>query len=266
MMQLISAARRLHEVDDARIVVTGVSAGAFMATALAANYPDVFAGFTIQAVGPYGCAQGLLEGIACMSGQDKSPAEWLDAVLLGNGYQEQEHQVWPKALLWHGEADTEVDPSNLWESVEQWTAVHGADPLVDVYETLADTEVQIYHSSDGQPVVWTFLTPDMGHAVQVDPSVGCGETDTYYADVGVCAAWESALILGLRDPDPADTASEDSDSPPDTAREADTDAHGDFDEEIGVQSACGCGSAPLTAPSLALGLVVIIGRRRRQRV
>jgi poly(3-hydroxybutyrate) depolymerase len=59
----------LH-VDPARVAVTGISAGAYMATQAQIAYPEIFHGAALVAGGPYDCAQGSLVTAfgACMKG------------------------------------------------------------------------------------------------------------------------------------------------------------------------------------------------------
>jgi len=89
--------------------------------------------------------------------------------------------------------------------MKQWTALHGADTVADDRWRRASTDVSMYADATGEPVVWTFLTEGMGHGVQGDEARGCGVAATFaFADVGVCAAWESSPLLGLGADSPAE--------------------------------------------------------------
>jgi poly(hydroxyalkanoate) depolymerase family esterase len=202
VLQLIEAAHQTVELDESRVIVTGVSAGAMLAVALAANHPDVFTGLVVNAGGPYGCADNALDGIACMAGLDqRSPGAWADAVIDGNAWVEPPGVSWPRVVLWHGEDDDAVDPVNQHEAMEQWTALHDADRTPDDQRQLGATEALTYTDAAGAPVVWTYRTAGMGHGIQVHPGAGCGTASTpFFADVGLCTALESARVLGLDQP------------------------------------------------------------------
>ena len=197
--EMVDWARDTYPVDDTRIIVTGLSAGAFMAVAMAATYPDVFSGAVIHAGGPYRCASNLLEGLTCMSGWEASPSEWLRVLIEDNGFIEPPGFVWPRLLVWHGLDDDVVAPIEASELVEQWTAAHGVDAVEDAAQQVARTTLRHeYRDATGHAVVVTYLTEGMGHAVQVAPDRGCGlETSQYFANVGVCAAEEASDFFEL---------------------------------------------------------------------
>ncbi len=77
--QMVDQMKADHSIDTNRVYVTGLSAGAFMTTVMAATYPDVFAGAAPIAGGPYKCGIGTSAAFSCMSpGVDKTPAAWGD--------------------------------------------------------------------------------------------------------------------------------------------------------------------------------------------
>ncbi|MBK8012904.1 MAG: PHB depolymerase family esterase [Deltaproteobacteria bacterium] len=199
IFEMVEWARDTHPIDGARIIVTGLSAGAFMAVAMAATYPDVFAGAVIHAGGPYRCASNFLEGLTCMAGRNASPSDWLRVLTEDNGFLEPPGFVWPRLLVWHGLNDDVVVPMEATELVEQWTAAHGVDAVADAVQQIGRTTIRrAYHDATGRSVVVTYLTETMGHAVQIAPGRGCGlETSRYFADVGVCAAQESSDFFEL---------------------------------------------------------------------
>jgi poly(hydroxyalkanoate) depolymerase family esterase len=198
--------------DPDRIYVMGFSAGAYMAAVLAATYPDVFAGVAISAGGPYRCATTSSEAFMCMNpGVNRTPAAWGDLVRNAfPGYAGRR----PKITLWHGATDTTVRPSNLTESMEQWTDVLGADQTPDLTETVAGHTHKVYRDGTGAAVVETYEIAGMGHAVPVDPQfalpggAACGSTGAYFSDVNLCAVYRQELFFGLvegDDPPPTGT-------------------------------------------------------------
>lgn len=67
--QMIAAVANQHDIDPARIFVTGLSAGGAMASVMLATYPELFAGGAIIAGLPYGCADTIPEALGLMRGR-----------------------------------------------------------------------------------------------------------------------------------------------------------------------------------------------------
>ena len=80
--------RQLTDVsgDQARVYVTGLSAGGGMTAVMMAAYPEKFAGGGVVAGLPYGCAQAAGSPYVCMYvGADQTPKQWGDRVRPGPG-------------------------------------------------------------------------------------------------------------------------------------------------------------------------------------
>lgn len=58
--------------------------------------------------------------------------------------------------IWHGTSDTTVASSNLTESVEQWTIVHGTDQTADVWDTVNGYPHRGYKDAAGNIVVESY--------------------------------------------------------------------------------------------------------------
>ena len=220
-----------HGIDPNRIFVTGLSAGGGMAAAMLAAYPDVFRGGAIIAGIPFGCAstggnaflawaravqkywvvywygEGAWAAWQCGISPDggifrstalvRSPSEWRG--LLGEA-EGPSPIVWPRVSLWQGSDDRTVDPQNLVELMEQWTAAHGIDQVPDSEEVTSGYRHREYKDLHGDTKVETFELPTLGHAVPVNPGTGpgkCGHVERYFSDVGVCAASLIANFWGL---------------------------------------------------------------------
>ncbi len=110
--------------------VLGVSSGGYMATQLAVAWPERFAGLGVLAAGPWSCAQGSL-GLAlgqCMTTRRGMPdlqaleqrlADYRERDLVGEAEALAELRVY----VWHGEADTVVEPrlgAALTEQFQGW--------------------------------------------------------------------------------------------------------------------------------------------------
>jgi poly(hydroxyalkanoate) depolymerase family esterase len=115
---------RDHNLDRARVFVTGLSTGGAMACALLASYPDLFAGGAIIAGLPYGAALGpfdAMKAMACAPG--RSSQEWGNLVRQASPGQKK----WPKISIWHGRHDELVAPANGSALVRQWLDIHQVD-------------------------------------------------------------------------------------------------------------------------------------------
>jgi poly(3-hydroxybutyrate) depolymerase len=203
-----------------------------MAAVMLAAYPERFAGGSIVAGVPYGCAstdgQPLLAvqkrwflwtspfgeagwaayacgivraGVASIRSPpiDRSPEAW--AVLVRDAGAPPP-PAWPKLSLWQGLGDRTVHPTNLQELVEQWTAVHGIDSLPDADETTAVYRRRAFADATGAVRVEAVELPGLEHAMPVDPGSGpsqCGVVADYFVDRNVCAAYHIARFWGLTD-------------------------------------------------------------------
>ncbi|MBL6991001.1 MAG: PHB depolymerase family esterase [Bacteriovoracaceae bacterium] len=189
-------------IDRNRIYITGLSGGGAMSAAMAFNYPDLFAGAVINAGVPFGCAKSFMSAVSCMKGSKSRIHYWIKRLRRGRYKQSirfAKNKKWPKILIWQGSSDEVIDISNLSLLMKQWTTVHGVDQTVDTTEGIGQNTIKkSYYNDEGQAVVVTYETPAMRHAIQVDPSIGCGvATNQYFVNKGVCTAYESGRFFGL---------------------------------------------------------------------
>jgi len=216
IVQMVEKMTADYSINDSRIYVEGLSAGAYMVSALLASYPDVFAGGATSAGGPALCAQtekhfwdifswwylkqSFSDAKTCMNGIDKSPEEWGE--LVRNEVHDDFDGSWPIISIWQGAADESVNKINQQELIDQWTNLHGIDQLADKENKSGDNANVIheeYHNDDGKPLVESYLIPDMSHgiAITTDANDSCGETDKYILDAAICAVQKIALFWKL---------------------------------------------------------------------
>jgi poly(hydroxyalkanoate) depolymerase family esterase len=91
---------RTHAVDDARVFVAGLSAGAAMAVILGREYPDRFAAVAVHSGLPAGAAHDMPSAFAAMQGRGAAPAALRQP---------------PRAvptIVFHGDADATVTAAN----------------------------------------------------------------------------------------------------------------------------------------------------------
>ncbi|KAF2702830.1 carbohydrate esterase family 1 protein [Pleomassaria siparia CBS 279.74] len=112
--------------DRERVFVMGTSSGAMMTNVLLGSYPDVFAAGSAFAGVPFGCFAGPgfdYWSDECAKGKIvKNGTEW--AAMVRNAYPGYTG-FRPKMQVFHGTADTVLDPQNLEEETKQWTSVFG---------------------------------------------------------------------------------------------------------------------------------------------
>ena len=203
--QMVASAVSRHGAGQ--VFVTGLSAGGAMTAVMLAQYPEVFAGGSVVAGLPAGCATDVASAFTCMNpGVDRTPAQWAQAVQPGGR---------PRVAIWHGTADSTVAPRNADELRDQWTAVHGISPTPTSTGSLpGPTSRETYGS--GQ--VEVYRVQGMGHGTPVDPGGAdnqCGATAAYFLDF-VCSTYYTAVFWGLTagGPGPSPTASPTSTPPP----------------------------------------------------
>jgi poly(hydroxyalkanoate) depolymerase family esterase len=185
-----------HGIDTNRIFVTGLSAGGAMTAVMMAAYPEVFAGGAIMAGIPYRCANNMTSGFSCMSGVNKTPAQWGDLVRGASSHT----GPWPVLSVWHGSSDFTVKDVNMNELMEQWTNVHGIDQIADATSTVGKATRKQYKDAGGAVRVETWSISGMGHATAIDPGSAaeqCGVVGAYASDQDICSSYHAALFWGI---------------------------------------------------------------------
>ncbi|HYO51657.1 PHB depolymerase family esterase [Archangium sp.] len=200
--QMVDHMKASYSINASRVYVVGLSAGAYMVSAMMATYPDVFAGGAIDAGGPYKCASTSTEAFSCMGGSvTKTALAWGD--LVRNAYPGYTGPR-PKVMIWQGTSDFTVKPVNMTEAMKQWTNVLGIDEQADTVDTVAGYPHKVYRNSSGAALVETFEITNMGHAIAIDPqfsfpgsTTACGTTGSYISDVNICSTYYQAQFFGL---------------------------------------------------------------------
>lgn len=197
---MIAAMKKAHDVDPARIFVTGLSAGGAMASVMLATYPELFAGGAIIAGVAYGCASGVAEAFDCMGGRGRG-----DAKALGEKVRRASPHKgpWPRVQVWHGGADTTVVASNGEAIALQWAQVHGVKPKPDREDRIAGYPRRVWLGADGAPLIEHYVITGMAHGVPLDPGGGMGESGqagAHMLDVGLSSTDHIAAFFGIAPP------------------------------------------------------------------
>jgi poly(hydroxyalkanoate) depolymerase family esterase len=192
--QMIDAVMDRHNIDPARIFVTGLSAGGAMANVMLATYPEIFAGGSVIAGLAYGCASTVPEAFDRMRGHGLPHATKLqDQLRLASRHQ----GPWPTISVWHGLDDRTVVPSNGDAVVTQWQAVHDIVSSEATVETREGHSVSSWKNRHGTVVIERIAIAGMGHGTPVDGADGYGRSAPYMLDVGLSSTLYSARSWGL---------------------------------------------------------------------
>ena len=180
--------RLTHNVDPDRIYVAGVSAGGAMAAILAATYPDIFAAVAVFAGAEFKAATSASEGFAAMKAGGPDPVRQGELAFeaMRGGLARKKRRRMP-VIVFHGTADTRVNPVNADQSIAQWTttnaclAAEQAESGVALTEKVIDGKVadhvpdgysykrHIYMEGDTGPLMEKWIVQGLGHAWSGSP-------------------------------------------------------------------------------------------------
>ncbi|WP_042368962.1 extracellular catalytic domain type 1 short-chain-length polyhydroxyalkanoate depolymerase [Streptacidiphilus neutrinimicus] len=199
-----------YHSDTKRVFVTGLSAGAGMTADLLADYPDVFAGGSVDSGLAAQCATSQSAASGCQqNNQNLTPAQWGDKVRSSDpGWT----GPWPRVAIWQGTADYTVYPVNSTELRDQWTNAWGIPQTASSTQSLTGgTTESVYDDANGNPAVELYSISGMGHGLAVDPGTGstqCGQTGAYFLGY-ICSSYYTAQFWGITGagPSPSPSAS-----------------------------------------------------------
>lgn len=194
---MVGAMLARHDLDPARVFVTGLSAGGAMTAAMLATYPDLFAGGAVIGGLPYGCATGVSEALARMRGQGHADDDRASAVVraASGGFTGRV----PSVSIWHGDADATVDIANMDRLGRQWRGVHGIGAATPSLTAGPGWERRAWSGPDGRSLVEEWRIAGMGHGVPIDPAgpSRLGAAGPHMLDVGLSSTAEIARGWGL---------------------------------------------------------------------
>jgi poly(hydroxyalkanoate) depolymerase family esterase len=198
VVSMVSKAVAQYGSDSHRVYVTGLSAGGGMTADLLADYPDVFAGGSVDSGLPAQCATTQSAASPCQTGSlNLSPAQWGDKVRASDpGY----GGPWPRVAIWQGSSDYTVYPVNGTELRDQWTNAWGIGQTASSTQSLpGGTTLSVYNDSSGKAAVELYSISGMAHGLAVHPGSAtdqCGATGAYYIDT-ICSSYYTARFWGL---------------------------------------------------------------------
>ena len=147
-----------YRVDERRIFVAGMSAGAAMAVILGAMYPDLYVAVGAHSGLPYGAAHDVTSAFAAMKGGGALPARSNAAA-----------SNWTPTIVFHGDHDRTVNARNADAIVQQMALGPGHQPLSGSVQTGTAPGGRRYSRTDyvdhaNQSVVEHWTVHGAGHA------------------------------------------------------------------------------------------------------
>jgi poly(hydroxyalkanoate) depolymerase family esterase len=212
--EMVDKMKADHKIDDARVFVTGLSAGGAMASLLLATWPDVFSAGAIFAGVPYGCATNkktTAEAGNCLKDYTganaylaRTPEQWGDLVRAAHpGHT----GPYPRVSIWHGTADFVVNARNATELMKQWTNVHGIDQTPDADAAVESYPHKEYKDASGKTLVETYDITGKSHGTEVAPNAPldpaqpngpkCGKAGAYILSANICSTYYAGQFFGL---------------------------------------------------------------------
>jgi poly(3-hydroxybutyrate) depolymerase len=194
--QMIAHMVSRHNLDPARVFVTGLSAGGAMAGTLLATYPDVFAGGAIVAGMPYKSAYGRMDALSAMvHGRVRPALVWSGLVRTASPYRGN----WPRVSVWHGTEDRMVNPVNGVEVVKQWVGVHRLSRTPVSIDRVNGHRRRAWRNRAGVEVIEEYVVDGMAHGtpVRAGGKTRSVMTAPYVFDMGISCAEHVAWFWGL---------------------------------------------------------------------
>ena len=100
-----------HDIDPRRVFVAGLSAGGAMAGVMAATYPEIYAAVGVHSGLPYRSATDVASAFAAMRGDPGLQRQRKTSAA-------PDHALRPRTIVFHGDADHIVHPSNAAKIIE----------------------------------------------------------------------------------------------------------------------------------------------------
>ena len=196
--EMVEHAIATFAADRRKVFVTGLSAGGAMASVMLATYPEVFAGGSIIAGLPYGCASNVQQAFEAMFTEQGHAAQALgDRVRAASRHR----GPWPKISVWHGANDPIVRPSNGEEIIRQWANVHGISESPSHHEFIENHARRVWSDANGEALIEAFSISGMMHGVPLATTTGerCGSAGAFFLDVGISSTHHIARFFRLHE-------------------------------------------------------------------
>jgi len=155
VLDLVERVVREHDVDRTRIYLAGLSAGACLASILAEQAPDVFAGVAAMAGVALHAAHDVDSAYDAMRGERKPdpPPTAVDTAAYRRS----------RAIIWTGARDIRVAPVNAWLLGRQFSQLYGLCAEPDVEEIFGGGKRALWRDRSGMTRVEVRELDAIGH-------------------------------------------------------------------------------------------------------
>jgi poly(hydroxyalkanoate) depolymerase family esterase len=168
-------------VDKNRVYVAGMSAGAAMSVIMGATYPDIFAAIGVHSGLEYQAGTSLFSGATAMAFGGPAPTQQGQAAYNAMGKYARAVPI----IVFHGSADTTVNPVNGQQVVEQWMETdHLASKAFNAQFPSPDNTISGL-SPGGQSYTVEKWNDERGH-----------EVEEYWVVNGMGHAWSGGNLSG----------------------------------------------------------------------
>ncbi|SDP41513.1 esterase, PHB depolymerase family [Phyllobacterium sp. YR620] len=194
--QMLVAMSARYPIDRSRTYITGLSAGGAMAAAMLSTYPELFKAGAIIAGLPFGTASTIPEAFDRMRGHGLPESRALaEKVRKASGHA----GSWPAISVWHGSADTTVDPVNMEAIIGQWWHLSDLDDAPTITSLTQKHQCRTWRDANGVACIEAHTIKGMAHGTPIKTGGidGYGAAGPFMLDVGVSSTWHIADTWNL---------------------------------------------------------------------
>lgn len=165
--EMIDFSRKIHQIDENKIFVMGLSAGGAMSAALLATYPDLFAAGAIIGGLPFGAARDAMSALDVMNrGSARTADKWGELIREVSP----DAARYPVVSIWHGDEDEVVSVANAEASVAQWLDVRERPRIKGRLRLFEGGERREWRDDYGNMILELVTLSSFGHGLPVGPA------------------------------------------------------------------------------------------------
>ncbi|MFM2286757.1 MAG: hypothetical protein RLZZ543_2254 [Bacteroidota bacterium] len=199
--QMIDYCQASYSIDEKRVFVFGLSAGAVMGTVLMAAYPEEITAGCALAGPAIGTWEGSLSQMRDWVDEGaKSPTSYLAKL---HAVYPEYHGTYPLLISVQGTKDVLVTMEDQQHQIFQWSAACGADGIADkisIVQEQPHVQRSEYTDANGKTVVIAYQLDGVGHVLPIktgDALDEGGKTGLFTKDVGFHLPYWVAREFGL---------------------------------------------------------------------
>ncbi len=195
IFEMVQEMKDLFSINDRRVSIAGLSAGAAMTSVMLATYPKVFSSGALVAGIPFGCANNAFNAWTCMYAQDFPPTS---SRLRGEYVRRATEHTgsYPRVMVIQGGSDHLVNPRNGQFNLDQWVHVHGLEnsaPIRTFNTRLEKTEF----TKQNKKIVTLITLKNVSHGYPISAKKKCGKPSKYIIEADFCASEVIAEFFAL---------------------------------------------------------------------